>query len=79
MARKKMQGVVVKTKMEGTVVVEVETKISHPIYKKVISRRKNYLVDVAGRDVEVGDKVEILEVRPISKNKRWKIVDLINN
>jgi len=70
---KKFQGKVVSTKMNNTVVVEVVFKKRHPLYKKSISFAKKYLADERDGKVKMGDIVEIVESRPISKRKKWKV------
>ena len=70
---KKFQGKVVSTKMNNTVVVEVVFKKRHPLYKKSISVAKKYLADERDGKVKMGDIVEIVENRPISKRKKWKV------
>lgn len=71
-----MIGRVVSTKMKNTAVVLVERMAKHPLYKKTYIQSKRYLVD-ASIDVKDGDVVEIVKVRPISKNKHWKIVKVV--
>ncbi len=66
-------GKVVSIKMQGTVVVEVERKIIHPLYKKVLKRSSKYKVDPNSLELQVGDKVRIVETRPISKEKHFKV------
>lgn len=74
MPRRVLQGTVVSDKMEKTVVVRVDRRVSHPIYKKTIQKSKKYSAhDEEGR-FKVGDKIEIIESAPISKTKRWKVV-----
>lgn len=70
-----LSGKVVETgKMAKTVKVEVKTQRTHPLYKKVIKRSKNYLVDLNGLEPTVGQTVRIQETRPLSKNKRFKLL-----
>lgn len=70
-----LSGKVVETgKMAKTVKVEVKTQRTHPLYKKVIKRSRNYLVDLNGLEPVVGQTVRIQETRPISKNKRFKLL-----
>ena len=71
MPRRVMQGVVVSDKMDKTVVVSVERRVMHPIYKKFIRRSKKYAAHDEGNAHKVGDKVKIRECKPISKNKSW--------
>lgn len=61
-------------KMAKTVKVEVKTQRTHPLYKKVVKRSKNYLVDLNGLEPILGQAVRIQETRPISKNKRFKLL-----
>lgn len=71
---KGIEGVVVSTKMNKTVAVRTERKYRHPVYQKVVTRHKKYLVHNEGMNLAVGDKVRILAVRPISKNKHFQVV-----
>lgn len=73
--RKVKAGIVVGNKMANTVVVRVERKFRHPVYDKVVkSSKKYYAHDDASNTLQVGDKVTIVECRPISKLKRWRVV-----
>jgi small subunit ribosomal protein S17 len=74
MPRRVLQGVVVSDKMDKTVVVSVERRLMHPIYKKFIRRSKNYAAHDENNAAKVGDVVKIRECRPISKRKRWEVV-----
>ena len=74
MPKRILQGVVVSDKMEKTIVVEVERRVQHPIYKKFIRRSKRYAAHDEGNVHKVGDTVFIRECRPISKSKRWEVV-----
>jgi len=69
-----LRGTVVATKMTDTCTVAVERYVKHPKYKKYLRRTKKYLVHDAGNTANVGDKVEITEVRPISKRKSFTLV-----
>ncbi|MFM7199688.1 MAG: 30S ribosomal protein S17 [Myxococcota bacterium] len=71
--RKTFVGMVVSTKMQKTVVVEVHRKVRHPKYQKYVSSRKKYLVHDENNECKVGDEVEIIETRPLSKLKRWRL------
>ena len=73
--KKTMIGVVVSTKMEKTIVVEVERKFRHTSYRKIIVRHKKYQVHNEKKDIKVGDIVKIQETRPISKNKRFIVLE----
>lgn len=69
-----LNGTVVASKMTDTCTVAVERYVQHPKYKKFVRRTKKYLVHDAGNTAKVGDKVEIVETRPISKRKCFKLV-----
>ena len=69
-----LRGTVVASKMTDTCTVAVERYVKHPKYKKFMRRTKKYLVHDAGNTAKVGDKVEIIETRPISKRKTFKLV-----
>lgn len=71
---KVLRGVVVSDKMTDTAVVEVRSYSKHPKYGKFVKAKKRYKADDKGNSVKVGDKVEIIETRPISKDKHFKIV-----
>jgi len=78
MAKRKIRiGQVVSNRMKQTVVVEVETFKVHPLYKKRIRRQKKYKAHDQEDVCQVGDKVKIMETRPLSKEKRWRITDII--
>ena len=70
-------GKVVSTKMENTVSVEVARVIAHPIYKKRIKKHKKFLSHVSDVVPKVGDVVKIIATRPISKNKRWRVSEIL--
>jgi small subunit ribosomal protein S17 len=76
-ARKLREGVVVSTKMEKTAVIAVVDRVRHPKYAKYMQRTKKlYAHDEAG-DAQVGDRVRVMETRPISKLKRWRVVEVL--
>jgi small subunit ribosomal protein S17 len=75
MPKRILQGVVVSDKQEKTVVVKVERRFTHPLLKKTVRRTKNYHAHDEGQKYQVGDQVSIEETRPISKLKRWIIVE----
>lgn len=75
--RKTRIGVVVSDKMDKTAVVAVERHVRHPLYGKVITRTKKYKAHNEGNVAHVGDRVLIMETRPLSKEKRWRIVRVI--
>ena len=74
MPKRILQGTVVSDKNDKTVVVEVERRYTHPLYKKVVRRSKKYHAHDESNDCEVGDKVRIEECTPISRNKRWRVI-----
>jgi small subunit ribosomal protein S17 len=71
--RKVREGLVVSDKMERTVVVVIEELKPHPLYKKVVRRTTRIKVHNENNDAHVGDRVRIVETRPISKDKRWRV------
>jgi small subunit ribosomal protein S17 len=75
--RKVREGVVVGDKMEKTVVVLVQEKKPHPLYKKVVTHNRRFKVHDEAGDCAVGDRVRIVETRPISKEKRWRVSDIL--
>ena len=74
MPRRVMQGVVVSNKMDKTVVVRVERRVMHPIYKKFMRRSKKYKAHDENNEVQIGDVVRIRECRPLSKDKCWEVL-----
>lgn len=75
--RKTRTGVVVSAKMEKTVVVAVEDSARHPVYNKIIKRTKKYKAHDEENTCKTGDKVKIMETRPLSKEKHWRVVQVI--
>lgn len=75
--RKTTIGRVVSDKMDKTVVVAVEDSVKHPLYKKVIKRTVKRKAHDESNQCGVGDRVRIMETRPLSKDKRWRVVDII--
>jgi small subunit ribosomal protein S17 len=76
-SRKKMTGVVVKDKMDKTVVIEVEKFLKHPKYHKYLRTKKRYKAHDEKSECNIGDKVLIVESRPLSKEKRWVVKEII--
>jgi small subunit ribosomal protein S17 len=74
MPRRILQGVVVSDKAHKTIAVLVERRVMHPVYHKFVKRSKKYLAHDETRRAKIGDKVEIIECRPISKRKCWILV-----
>jgi len=75
--RKSRVGVVVSDKMDKTVVVAVVTKVKHPLYKKYVTSTKKFKAHDEKNECKTGDKVEITETRPLSKDKRWRLSAVI--
>jgi len=78
-AKRKIRiGKVVSDKMEKTRIVAVERLFRHSRYQKVIKRRKKFMVDDPKNESHIGDKVRITETRPLSKRKRWRVLEILN-
>lgn len=75
MPKRVLQGVVVSDKNDKTIVVQVERRYTHPLFKKTVRRTKKYHAHDATNKFKIGDKVEIQETAPISKNKRWVVLE----
>jgi small subunit ribosomal protein S17 len=75
--RKVRIGKVVSDKMQKTIVVAVETKVRHPLYGKTVNRTTKFKAHDEIDDAKVGDTVKIMETRPISKDKRWRLVEIV--
>lgn len=75
MAKQILTGKVVSTKMQNTIVVEIERRISHPMYRKFIKIHKKFKADTGGKEYQVGDIVSIEETRPISRDKHFKVLE----
>lgn len=76
-SRKVRQGVVVSNKMTRSIVVLVNRTVRHPIYQKVIQRSKKYMAHCEDGSVKEGDVVRIMECRPLSRNKRWRLIEVV--
>ena len=75
--RKKRLGRVVSDKMDKTIVVAVETKVRHPLYGKTINRTTKFKVHDEKNEAKINDRVSIMETRPLSKDKRWRLVEIV--
>lgn len=75
--RKTRQGVVLSNKMDKTIIVAAKFKEKHPIYGKFISKTKKYYAHDEKNEVNFGDIVQIMETRPLSKLKRWRVVKIV--
>ena len=76
-ARKTKVGIVVSDKMDKTIVVAMEDFIRHPLYGKAVKRTKKVKAHDENNECQVGDKVRIMETRPLSKDKRWRLVSIV--
>lgn len=77
--RKTRTGVVVSNKMEKTLVVEHVARVPHPTFNKIVKRSKKYYVHDENNEAQVGDKVRIVETRPLSKTKRWTLEKVLSH
>ena len=75
--RKTLVGVVTSDKMDKTVVVTIKDRVKHPLYNKIVDKSVKYKAHDENNECGVGDKVQIMECRPYSKDKRWRVVEII--
>ena len=75
--RKTRVGVVVSDKMDKTIVVEIRTRVKHPLYGKIMNRTEKFKAHDEHNECGIGDTVRIMETRPLSKDKRWRLVEII--
>ena len=75
--RKTRTGIVVSDKMDKTVVVAIEDNVRHPLYKKIVKRTMKLKAHDETNECRVGDRVEVMETRPLSKDKHWRVVTII--
>lgn len=75
--RKTKTGIVVSNKMDKTITVAVERKIVHPLYGKFLKRTKRFAAHDEKNECNIGDVVKIMETRPLSKNKSWRLIEII--
>lgn len=75
--RKERIGIVVSDKMDKTIVVKVENLTRHPVYKRIVRRSKKFKVHDGEKKAKIGDRVKIAETRPISKEKRWRLIEVL--
>ncbi len=75
--RKSRVGMVVSDKMDKTIVVAIETRVQHPLYKKIVKRTYKLKAHDEKNECGIGDKVRVMETRPISKDKRWRLVEIV--
>lgn len=76
-SRKTRIGIVASDKMDKTVVVRVDTRVRHPLYGKITSSSKKFKAHDENNEARIGDKVLITETRPLSKDKRWRVVEIL--
>jgi len=75
--RKEREGDVVSDKMDKSVVIEVERQFMHPIYGRTVKMKKRYVAHDEANECKVGDRVRIVETRPLSKTKRWRVGEIL--
>ena len=75
--RKTRVGIVTRDKMDKTVVVSVKDMVQHPLYKKIVNRTINFKTHDENNECGIGDRVMIMETRPLSKDKRWRVAEII--
>ena len=75
--RKTRVGMVVSDKMDKTIVVAIEDSVQHKLYKKIVKRTVRLKAHDENNECRVGDRVEVMETRPLSKDKRWRVVEII--
>jgi small subunit ribosomal protein S17 len=75
--RKTRVGVVTSNKMQKTIAVQVERRLRHPLYGKSVKRTKKFLAHDENNDCNIGDVVRIMETRPLSKNKCWRLLEIV--
>ena len=75
--RKTRTGKVVSNKMDKTIVVAIEDHVKHPLYKKIVKETYKLKAHDENNECRVGDRVEVMETRPLSKDKRWRVVEII--
>ncbi|MEM1135830.1 MAG: 30S ribosomal protein S17 [Bacteroidota bacterium] len=76
-SRKERIGTVTSNKMQASIVVAVERKVKHPIYGKFMKKTTKFMAHDADNDCQIGDRVKIMETRPLSSRKRWRLVEII--
>ena len=75
--RKTMVGKIVSDKMDKSVVVAIEDSVKHPLYNKIVKRTYKLKAHDENNECKIGDKVRVMETRPLSKDKRWRLVEII--
>ncbi len=77
--RKERVGIVLSSKMQKTIVVQIKRKTRHALYGKVVEKAKKFKVHDEKNEARIGDQVRIVETRPISKEKRWRLVEILSH
>jgi small subunit ribosomal protein S17 len=75
--RKERTGLVVSDKMDKSITIEVERKVKHPIYGKFVKKTSKFIAHDEKNDCNIGDTVRVMETRPLSKNKCWRLVEIL--
>ena len=75
--RKVMIGTVTSNKMDKTIVVSVKTNVKHPMYGKIVKKTYKLKAHDENNECQIGDKVKVMETRPLSKDKRWRLVEIV--
>ena len=75
--RKVREGIVVSDKMDKSIVIKVERKMKHPIYGKFLKRSTKFMAHDEKNECRIGDRVRIMETRPLSKNKCWRLIEIV--
>ena len=75
--RKTRVGVVVSDKMDKTITVDIQDRVKHPLYKKIVDRTYKLKAHDENNECKIGDRVKVMETRPLSKDKRWRLVEII--
>ena len=75
--RKTRVGIVVSDKMDKTIVVAVEDHVKHPLYNKIVKKTYKLKAHDENNECQIGDKVKVMETRPLSKDKRWRLVEIM--
>jgi small subunit ribosomal protein S17 len=76
-SRKTKVGLVVKNKMEKSIVIAIERKVAHPLYKKYFKKTTKLMAHDDKNECGIGDVVKVMETRPISKNKKWRVIEIL--
>ena len=75
--RRTRTGIVVSDKMDRTIVVAIRERVKHPLYGKIVNRTKKFKVHDENNECGIGDKVRVMETRPLSKDKHWRLVEIV--